>query len=357
MEIQIRKIDWFLVLVIVLLAAIGLVTLRGIGKDPSFFNRQLVFVVSGLTLMFVVSRFDYRVFRNNSLLTLVAYFGSLVLLLMALGHERIRGTSGWILFGDFQFEPAELAKLALIILLAKYFSQKHVEIYSFKHIVASGMYFGIPAFLIFRQPDIGSIAILGFIWLAILFVSGVKRNHLLIIFFIIVVAATFSWFVLLRPYQQARLLNFVNPGADPYGGGFSVLQSRIAIGSGGLAGGGGTQTKLGLVVEPYTDFTFSVFAERFGFVGVLILLGLLGLMFWRVISIAMTAENNFAKLFSAGLLTMIFSHIFINGGMSLGIFPPTGIPFSFLSYGGSHFVILMIGFGILQSIKVYEQKY
>jgi rod shape determining protein RodA len=354
MGIQLRKIDWFLVLVVVALAAIGLTTLYGIGRDPSFFNKQAVFAGLGLALMLIVARFDYRIFKNNSFLTLVVYCFSLGLLVYALMHESIRGSSGWILFGNFQFEPAELAKLGLIILLAKYFSQKHVEIYSFKHIIASGVYFGIPAVLIFKQPDIGSVAVLGLVWLAILFVSGVKRRHLFAIFMIVVVVGTFSWFVLLRPYQQSRLLNFLNPEADPYGGGFSVLQSKIAIGAGGLTGGEGTQTELGLVVEPYTDFTFSVFAERFGFAGVMILFGLLGLMFWRMIRIAQLAENNFAKLFSAGLLTMVFSHVLINGGMNLGVLPPTGIPFSFLSYGGSHFVVLMLGFGILQSIKVYE---
>jgi len=354
MGIQLRKIDWFLVLVIVILAGIGLTTLYGIGRDPSFFNKQIIFVGLGLILMIVVSRFDYRIFKNNSFLTLVVYGFSVVLLVYALMHESIRGSSGWILFGNFQFEPAELAKLGLIILLAKYFSQKHVEIYSFKHIIASGVYFGIPALLIFKQPDIGSVAVLGLVWVAILFVSGVKRRHLFAIFMILVIIGTFSWFVLLKPYQQSRLLNFLNPEADPYGGGFSVLQSKIAIGSGGLMGGEGTQTELGLVVEPYTDFTFSVFAERFGFLGIMVLFSLLGLMFWRMIRIAQVAGNNFAKLFSAGLLTMVFSHVLINGGMNLGVLPPTGIPFSFLSYGGSHFMVLMLGFGILQSIKVYE---
>jgi rod shape determining protein RodA len=354
MGLQLGKIDWLLVLIIIVLAGIGLVTLNGIGRDPSFFNRQAVFVGLGLVLMLIIARFDYRIFKNNSFLTLAVYGFSVILLVYALTNESIRGASGWILFGNFQFEPAELAKLGLIILLAKYFSQKHVEIYSFKHIIASGVYFTLPAFLIFKQPDIGSVAVLGLIWVAILFVSGVKRRHLLAIFFLVVVLGTFSWFVLLKPYQHARLLNFVNPEADPYGGGFSVLQSRIAIGAGGLMGGEGTQTELGLVVEPYTDFTFSVFAERFGFIGVAVLFGLLGIMFWRIISIAVAAENNFAKLFSAGLLTMIFSHVLISGGMNLGVLPPTGIPFSFLSYGGSHFVVLMLGFGILQSIKVYE---
>ncbi len=354
MGIQFRKIDWFLVLIIVVLAGISLTTLYGIGKDPSFFNRQSVFVALGLVLMFIVSRFDYRIFKNNSFLTLVVYIFSVLLLVYALTNESIRGASGWILFGNFQFEPAELAKLGLIILLAKYFSQKHVEIYSFKHIIASGIYFGIPALLIFKQPDIGSVAVLGLIWVAILFVSGVKRRHLLAIFMVIVILGTFSWFVLLKPYQHSRLLNFLNPEADPYGGGFSVLQSKIAIGSGGWTGGEGTQTELGLVVEPYTDFTFSVFAERFGFAGILVLFSLFSLMFWRIVKIAQATENNFAKLFSTGFLTMILSHVLINGGMNLGILPPTGIPFSFLSYGGSHFVVLMLGFGILQSIKVYE---
>lgn len=351
---QLKKIDWFLVFIIASLATIGLTTLNGIGRDPTFFNRQLIFVGIGLVVMILVARFDYRIFKNNSFLTLAFYGFSIILLFAALSTQEIRGTSGWVFLGDFQFEPSELAKLAVIILLAKYFSQKHVEIYSFKHIIASGIYLGIPTFLIFRQPDFGSASVLLFIWVAILFISGVKRKHLLAIFFVAIVLSTLSWFVFLQSYQQARILNFLNPEADPHGGGFSVLQSRIAIGSGQLTGGSGTQTELGLVTDPYTDFTFAVFAERFGFAGILLLFSLIGLLFWRILNIAMYTTNNFGKLFAVGLLTMIFTHVLINGGMNLGILPSTGIPFSFLSAGGSHFMVLMIGFGILQSIKVYE---
>ncbi len=353
--LDVKKIDWPLIYIISAMGALGLLTLHGIGRDQTFFNKQLVFYIVGIGLMIAISRFDYRVFKNSSLLSLLIYFFSIALLFGALANESVRGASGWIFFKNFTFEPAELAKLSLIILLAKYFSQKHVEIYSFKHIIASGFYMAIPALLIFKQPDIGSVAVLLVVWLSILFVSGVRRSHLLIIFFISVILITFSWFVLLKPYQQSRILNFVNPEADPYGGGFSVLQSRIAIGSGGFTGSEGNQTKLGLVTDPYTDFTFSVFGEKYGFAGILTLMTLFILFAWRIITTAMRVDNNFAKLFSAGILTMVFSHVLINGGMNLGILPPTGIPFTFISYGGSHLLVLMLGLGILQSIRVYDQ--
>ena len=226
--------------------------------------------------------------------------------------------------------------------------------YRAHHIFVSGAYLAVPLVLTLLQPDIGSVLVYMALWIAMLLFAGIKRSHFLAIMMIGVVAASISWLVVLRPYQKTRIVSFINPYEDARGSGYHTIQTRITFGSGGLWGTYLTDRSdiPVLVPEPYTDFTFATYAQKFGFVGVIVLLGLFIALMLRVGSIARRANNNFAKLFSLGLLTIIFTHVLINGGMNLGILPITGIPFPFLSHGGSHLVTLMAGLGVLQSIKM-----
>jgi rod shape determining protein RodA len=309
--------------------------------------------------MIAVSFFDYRILKNFSSTSIIIYLVAVILLLTALASKEIRGVSSWIIFRNLTFEPSEFAKLAVLVLLAKYFSQKHVEIYRAHHILASGLYVLLPATLTLVQPDLGSTLVFFVLWLAALLFAGIKRKHLLIIIMVGVVVSSFAWFFALRPYQKDRIISFINPYLDPRGSGYNTLQSRITLGSGQLWGtifsNKGAVSPV-LVPEPYNDFIFSAFARKFGFAGVITLFSLFAIFMLRVGSIAIKTDNNFAKLFSLGFLVIIFAHVFINAGMNLGVLPITGIPFSFLSYGGSHLVTLMLGLGIIQSIKRHSRS-
>lgn len=351
-----RNFDWPLFFIFLALSGAGLLTIFGIGENARiFFERQLWFLVTAVGLIFLISFFDYRILKNYSLVSVLIYLLAVILLLVSLGSSAIRGVSAWIAVGPFRVEPSELAKLAVIILLAKYFSQKHVEIYKTYHLIISGFYVGLPAFLVLRQPDLGSAFIFFAIWLSMLLAAGIKRRHLLNIILAMTVAASVAWFSFLAPYQKSRISSFFDPYLDPRGEGYSIIQSRIAVGSGLFWGNGlgqGTQAGLGYLPEAHTDFAFASYAEQFGFAGLTGLFLTLTAFIFRIGKIGFETRNNFAKLFSIGMIAFIFSHVIINAGMNLGLLPITGIPFPFLSYGGSFFITLALGIGLLESIRI-----
>ena len=350
-----KKLDWWLVVIVVVIVGLGIASFYNIGpRSPDLIKRQAVFLIAGIIVMLAMSFFDYRILKNFSLASLILYSAAAVLLVLALASKEIRGVSSWIIFGSFTFEPAEFAKFALLVLLAKYFSQKHVEIYSARHILASAVFVSLPVLLTFVQPDLGSVIVMIFIWLGMLLFAGIKRSHLLVILMLGVIISTFSWFFVLKPYQRTRITTFINPYLDPRGTGYNTLQSRIAFGSGrwlGIAFDKKTSQRA-IVPEPYNDFALANFARKFGFIGILSLMSLFAALMFRIGKIASRADNNFAKLFSLGLMVIIFAHVVINSGVNLGLLPITGIPLSFLSYGGSHLLILMIGLGIMQNIRI-----
>lgn len=354
----VRKFDWPLFIIVAVIVSVGLITLYGIGPlARDFFYRQLLFLGVGILILFIVANIDYRIFKNFSLIVISLYAASLVFLIGALQSSPIRAVHSWIVFRTFQFGPAELAKLTLIILLAKYFSQKHVEIYRINHVIVSFIYAAIPTFLVFIQPDIGSASLFLIIWFLILLAAGVRRRHVFAIIIISVLFFSVAWVGILEDYQKNRITSFLNPLLDPQGAGYSIIQSKIAIGSGswfGTGWGRGTQSSRGFLPEAHTDFIFASFAEQFGLLGVIILISLIFSLIWRISHICKRASNNFSKLFGVGFIFLIGGHMLLSIGINTGLLPVTGIPFSFMSYGGSHLLTLMAGIGIIQSIKIHS---
>src|SRR3989344_2645595 len=350
-----KEIDTTLLVSVLILSAMSIINMYGVvGIDSPIFKKHIIFVLVSLVIMTTFSFFNYRYLKNYSLPVIILYLFSLVLLGLSFFSGSIRGTNSWIVFGNLTFEPAELIKLCLIILMAKYFSHKHVHIYQFKHIVASGSYFIIPAILIINQPDLGSAIILTLIWASLLVAAGISRKHILVLSLIAVIISSGAWFMVLKPYQKARVTSFLDQGGDPLGSGYNLNQSKIAIGSGSWLGNGlgkGSQSKLGFLPESHNDFIFAAFAEQFGFIGVLTVLGLIMLVVYRILMTGLAAMANFGKLFSVGMAVFIFFHVFISAGVNVGIMPVTGLPFPFLSSGGSNLILIMAGLGILQSIK------
>ncbi len=357
---NLRKIDWLLGLAAIFLSLFGLIELFAISQnDPTMsfvFLKQVIALVLGVVFMIAVAFFDYRFFKTNSYAAIIFYVISLVVLalLLILGSD-IRGASSWIKIGPFSLEPVEFVKIAIIILFAKYFSKRHIEMYRFSHMIISGVYLFFPLLFVLLQPDLGSALVLVGIWFFIVLVSGIPKKHIFILFLIFVVVSFVAWGSFLKEYQKDRILTFLNPYSDPKGAGYNVIQSMIAVGDGGLFGRGlgyGSQVQFGFLPEAHTDFMFASVAEEFGFFGVLIVFALLFIIVFRIIKIAVNSDNNFAKLFCIGVASWIFVQVVINAGMNLGIMPVTGITFPFLSYGGSSLLSLFLALGLVQSIKL-----
>jgi rod shape determining protein RodA len=325
-----------------------------------FFGRQVVWIVLAYLIFFLFSSIDWRFLRKSSMIAGLFIFGLAILsLLLVVGHVS-RGAQSWFSIAGVGLQPADFMKVVLIMVLAKYFSRRHVEIAHVRHIIVSGIYAFIPFALILLQPDFGSALIIFAIWLGMIIVSGVSKKHLLTVFLLGAVAFAGMWFFAFAPYQKDRIMTFIHPLADIRGAGYNAYQSTIAVGSGELVGKGvgyGTQSRLKFLPEYQTDFIFAAFSEEWGFVGVLIIFFLFAVIIWRIIISAMQGASNFETLFGLGVAIMLMTHFVIHVGMNIGLLPVTGLPMPFLSYGGSHLLTEFIALGILMGMRKYKLAY
>lgn len=359
-----RKLDWVMIGAIILLLAIGLLSIASTSEARTgaffIFKKQAIFAAIGLALLFLLSLINYRFLRNYSAIILTLYFVSIILLiLLFILGSRIRGSVSWFRFdllsGGLGFEPVEITKFTLIALLSKYFSGRHIDFGLIRHVFISGFYVFIPVALVLFQPDLGSAMLIIILWVGIMLVSGIRMRHLIALLIIFAILAGLGWGIFLKDYQKTRILTFFSPTKDPLGSGYNVLQSIIAIGSGGFWGKGlghGSQSQLNFLPEQHTDFIWATIAEEWGFWGISLILIIWGVIFWRLFRAATSATTNFARLFIFGFMLLLLSHIFINIGMNMGLFPVTGIPLPMLSYGGSNLIITLATFGIIANIKV-----
>lgn len=355
---QLKRLNWDIIIPAVILVIFGLLGIysASIAKDDlGNFYKQIGFFVVGFSIMVFVSFFDYRILKNNSRLILFLY-GICLLLLIGLYFfaPEIRGTRGWYKIGIFSLDPIEPVKIILIILLAKYFSTRHVEMYKFKHILYSGLYFLFPILLVFAKPDMGGVAVLFLIWFGILLISGIKLKHFFILFFCFLFITILVWNFLLHDYQKQRVTAFIFP-YDYHGASWSQNQTKISIGSGQILGKGlaqGSQVQYGFLPEPHTDFIFSVIAEEWGLIGIFILFITYATLVWNVLKIAIQSSSNFPRLFATGFAIILIMQFFINIGMNLSLLPVVGLYLPFISYGGSGLIGNFIFLGILQSIYI-----
>lgn len=360
--LHIFRFDWLLSGSVLLLIAIGLTTLfslSGVG-GTQFFERQLIWVTVGIVLFIVSSLIDFHIFRTQTAAVVSFYILTVLLLTGVLAvSPRVRGIRAWLQFGGVALQPVELAKLSLAVLLAKFFSKRHIEIYRVWHLTVSGLYVLLPVLLVILQPDPGSAVVLIAMWLAIILFSGMRLRHFFSLMGIGILAACIAWFFILLPYQQGRITSFFDPHRDAQGAGYQMIQSMIAVGSGRVWGKGlgyGSQSHLHFLPEPHADFIFAAYAEEWGFVGSILLLGLIGIVLWRIVRIGSRARDNFSRLYTIGFAALIFIQAFIHVGMNMGALPITGITLPFVSYGGSSLVTLMIGLGIVQNIHINARR-
>jgi len=345
--------DWTLFLPALVLSLAGMLTMSTFGQGASLAPRQFLWLGIATLVYLGVSAFDMRFVRRTPFVMSLYLLAFTLLALLLLFAHPVMGARAWFSLGPISFQPADLAKLALIALLAKYLSRRHVEIGDFRHILVSGAYALTLTLLILVEPDMGNAIIFGTLWLGMMLVSGISKKHLLVLGLIGLVVASAFWSFGLKPYQRTRIISFVNPAADIHGSGYNAYQAKIAVGSGELFGKGvgyGTQSKLRFLPEYQTDFIFAAFAEEWGFAGVILLLAVYGLLFTRLAQIARAAATNFDAFFTLGVLILLAAHVAIHISINLGLLPVTGTTIPFMSSGGSHLVLEFAALGIITSL-------
>ena len=351
-------IDWILFLATIPLLGAGLITMSSFTGDGTFFNRQLLWIIVSITVFFGLSFIDFRFLRKTWVSVSLFLFSCVSLLkLFAIGKVT-KGAISWFHFGFLSFQPADAIKLVVIIILAKYFSRRHIEIANIKHILVSGLYAFIIFVLVLIQPDFGTAIIIFLIWLGMVLVSGISKKHLIGMALIGIVIFAGLWGFGFHDYQKNRIKNFVNPLADIHGTGYNAYQSAIAVGSGQIFGKGvgyGTQSRLKFLPEYQTDFIFAAFAEEWGYFGVMIIMLLFGVVIWRIMRNAKLGASNFEMLFGSGVAMLIIIHFIINIGMNIQLLPVTGTTLPFMSYGGTHLLTEFTGLGILMGMRRYRR--
>jgi len=350
------SVDWLLFVPALLISLAGLVTMDSFQGDTHFFSRQIIWLSISVAVFFFATAVDWRFLRRTRILvSLYLFVVGLLVLLFVVGHVS-KGAARWFTLGGLAFQPSDLAKLVIILILAKYFSRRHTEIANVRHIIVSAVYAGIMAVLVLLQPSFGGAIIILGIWFGMVLVSGISKKHLFTVLAVGTVMISLLWLFVFQPYQKARIETFLNPLADIHGAGYNAYQSTIAVGSGRVLGKGigyGTQSKLLFLPEYQTDFIFAAFAEEWGFIGATLLLIICIALLYRIIDNARTAATNFETLVGLGLAILYMTHIVIHAGMDMGALPVTGITFPFMSYGGSHLVVEWLSLGILSGSKRY----
>ena len=358
MHAYVKNLDWILILAIIPLLAAGLLTMDSFVHNNPFFGKQLLWIGISLAVFFALSTVDFRFLRQTGVIVSLFLFFCILLIALLVAGRVVKGGGSWFDLGVFSFQPSDLFKLVVILMLAKYFSRRHIEIAHVRHILLSSVYAGVPFILVFLQPDFGSAIIIFCIWLGMIIVSGVSKKHLALVFLIALISFMGLWAFVFHDYQKARIMTFINPLADIHGAGYNAYQSTIAVGSGGMFGKGvgyGTQSRLKFLPEYQTDFIFAAFVEEWGFVGALGLFFLFGVVIWRILTNALLGATNFEMLFGMGLAILFMSHFVIHVGINIGLLPVTGTTIPFLSYGGSHLLTEFTGLGILMGMRRYAR--
>ena len=339
---------------VLLICALGVVEIYSATLNTKFMGvhiKQVYWILGGVGLMFIVSFFNYQALLERVPLMYLLSIASLVA--VAAFGKKYLGARRWVQLGSFHFQPSEWVKLVLILAIAKYFADAKPECTT-QDIVKAGALVGVPMLMVLAQPDLGTaltylpIAIMG------LFLGGMKARHAAVILVIAALLAPVGWHVL-KPYQRDRLTSFLQPEADPQRRGYQVIQSLVAVGSGGILGKGtaqGSQTQGQFLPVPHTDFIFAAFAEEHGFVGAMALLLLYFIVLMRLVQNAQTAPDRAGAFVVMGVVAVLGFHVMINVGMAVGFMPVTGIPLPLMSYGGSSVLFMFLALGIVMNIRM-----
>jgi rod shape determining protein RodA len=353
----VTNFDGILLLSVCLAATIGVLNLYSATwaweAAPPIYLKQLYWVGIGLAVALLLCAFDYRHLEYMGASFYIATLGMLLAVLLV--GKTSMGATRWLNLGVFNLQPSEVMKVVIIIALARYFSRRPPEAHSLVELAFPFALMAIPVAMIIKQPDLGTAMLILFIGGTMMLFAGIRRRTLAFLSVAGLAACWFAWSFVLRAYQKERVLTFLNPESDPLDSGYHIIQSKIAVGSGGFLGKGfmdGTQSQLSFLPERHTDFAFSVFAEEWGFTGCLLLLLLyLFIIIWGLY-IARRAGDSFGMYLAVGVVAMIFWHTVVNLGMVIGLLPVVGVPLPFFSYGGTSMVTTMVGVGILLNVSM-----
>lgn len=349
-------IDLPLLLGLLLLAAIGLVILYSAGdKDMDLVMRQGIRLGIAFAVMFLIAQFSPSTIEFWS--PWLFGIGLLMLVAVLIAGEIGKGAQRWLDLGLLRFQPSEIIKIAVPMMLAWYLAESPIPPPRLRVLIAT-VILVVPTLLVAKQPDLGTALLIASSGIFVLLLAGLRWKLVAWVFILISAATPVVWHYLMHHYQRQRVLTFLNPENDPLGAGYHIIQSTIAIGSGGVYGKGwlnGTQSHLDFLPERSTDFIFAVFSEEFGFLGTLLLLGLYLFIVGRGLYIAAQAQDTFCRLLAASITLTFFVYLFVNIGMVSGLLPVVGVPLPLVSYGGTSIVTLMAGFGILMSIQTHRK--
>lgn len=356
-----KNIDFVVLFLALILAGLGLSIIYEFEGNNVLFYKQLSSLGFAVLVFFATSFFvNIYFFKNNRFIYLIFFFSVGLLIALMFFGVKVSGARSWFDLGFFSFQPTVLAKFALILILAKYFSKRHIEIARFKHLIISGLYMMVFFILLLIQPDLGSAMIIFFIWFAFILVAGVPKKYILGFLILGLVISALAYQFVLKDYQQARIHVFFNPTLDRLGIGWNINQANIAFGSGELIGKGisdGTQARLGFLPQAKTDFILSAYAEEWGFIGVLVLFFIFSVFILRLVVISMKGRTNFESLLGAGIVIYFATHFFVHSGINLGFLPVTGTTMPFMSYGGSHLLISFFILGIMTAIAKTNRQF
>ncbi|NUU65027.1 peptidoglycan glycosyltransferase MrdB [Enterobacteriaceae bacterium BIT-l23] len=345
----------FLLTVLALLFYSALIIWSASGQDPGMTERKIGQILIGLTVMIVMAQVPPRVYEGWAPWF---YIITIILLVAVDAFGAIsKGAQRWLDLGIIRFQPSELAKIAVPLMVAR-FINRDVCPPSLKNTGIALVLIFMPTLLVAAQPDLGTSILVASSGLFVLFLAGLSWRLIGIAILLLAAFIPILWFFLMHDYQRQRVMMLLDPESDPLGAGYHIIQSKIAIGSGGLRGKGwmhGTQSQLEFLPERHTDFIFAVLAEELGMVGVLILLTLYLLLIMRGLWIAAHAQTTFGRVIAGGLMLILFVYVFVNIGMVSGILPVVGVPLPLVSYGGSALIVLMAGFGIIMSIHTHRK--
>ncbi len=350
-------IDPVLLLILFALSFFGLMVLySGSGESQYLLKRQAVYFGVAYFTMLVVAQINMHFLSRWAILL---YLGGVILLvLVPFIGVHAKGAQRWISLGFMRFQPSEILKIAVPVMIASYFSMRPLPP-RFKHICWSLVLIGVPAVLILQQPDLGTAILISTSGLIVLFLAGLQWRYIFGTVVILLASIWPMWHYVMKDYQKQRVITLFNPEADKLGAGWNIIQSKTAIGSGGISGKGwlnGTQSQLDFLPESHTDFIIAVLAEDFGLIGVLILLGLYSALILRGLFIAVNAQSMFNRLLAGSITLTFFVYAFVNIGMVTGLLPVVGVPLPMVSYGGTALVTLMMGFGLLMAVSTEKRK-
>ena len=353
-----ENFDFVLFFTMIILCLLGIIFIESATNalEINYAKKQLLYFLLGLVGLVIATTFNYSKIARH---TIAIYVVSILLLIVVLlVGKGVGGAKRWLSLGIVNFQPSELFKITYILMIAYYLDKTGKRISSFKVLIYAFLIVVLPILLIIIQPDLGTAISLIFVIFTIIFVSEGSVRNMLIVIGISLASCPFLW-KFLKAYQKKRLLVFINPNVDPLGSGYAIIQSKIAVGVGGLFGCGwkrGYQTRLNFIPEHYTDFIFSTVAEEWGFIGACALLLLYAVLFWRMFSIATQVRDKLGLLIIVGIISLFAVHIFVNIGMAIGIMPITGLTLPFLSYGGSSLIVNMFLVGLVLNIGMRRFK-